>query len=144
MPGPFRLRRRVEFRDTDAAGIVHFSVFFLYMEQTEHEWLRDLGLSVHLRDADGVVSWPRVSARCDFRGVVRFEDLIDVELSVKRLGTKSVTYGFRFFHGESLVADGEVTAVCCRIREGLAPESIPIPASIRAKMATACPDTLSD
>ena len=42
----FKTRRRVEFRDTDMAGIVHFSVFFAYMEQAEHELLRSLGLGV--------------------------------------------------------------------------------------------------
>ena len=36
----FRTTRRVEFRDTDAAGIVHFSAFFFYMESVEHEFLR--------------------------------------------------------------------------------------------------------
>ena len=30
-PKEFTTTRRVEFRDTDAAGIMHFSVFFLYM-----------------------------------------------------------------------------------------------------------------
>lgn len=32
--------RRVECRDADAAGIVHFSAFFVYLEQAEHELLR--------------------------------------------------------------------------------------------------------
>ena len=40
MPEPYRTTRRVEFRDTDAAGIVHFSAFFFYMESVEHEFLR--------------------------------------------------------------------------------------------------------
>jgi len=141
MPSPFRVQRRVEFRDTDAAGIVHFSAFFLYMEQAEHEWLRQLGLSVLMRDAEGTISWPRVAVRCDYRGVVQFEDMLDIELSVARLGTKSVTYGFRFLKGDQLVAEGEVTSVCCRIRDSQPPESIPIPVAIRTKLATACPAT---
>ena len=36
----FTTARRIEFRDTDAAGIVHFSAFFLWMESAEHELLR--------------------------------------------------------------------------------------------------------
>ena len=47
MPYEFRCRQRVEFADTDMAGIVHFSNFFRYMERAEHEFLRSLGLSVH-------------------------------------------------------------------------------------------------
>lgn len=144
MSSPYRIQRRVEFRDTDAAGIVHFSVFFLYMEQTEHAWLRSLGLSVVQRDGAVSLSWPRVSARCDYRSAVQFEDLLDIELTVRRLGEKSVTYGFRFEQAGRLVAEGEVTAVCCVIRDGQHPQSIPIPAELRAKLASACPDTLNN
>ena len=32
-----RLVRRVQFYETDAGGIVHFSVYFRYMEEAEHE-----------------------------------------------------------------------------------------------------------
>ena len=43
---PLTTRRRVEFRDTDAAGIVHFSAFFVWMESAEHELLRAAGVPV--------------------------------------------------------------------------------------------------
>ncbi|HMO64742.1 MAG TPA: acyl-CoA thioesterase, partial [Verrucomicrobiota bacterium] len=32
MPSEFRIVRRVEFSDTDMAGIMHFSAFFRYMK----------------------------------------------------------------------------------------------------------------
>ena len=41
----FTATRRVEFRDTDAAGIMHFASFFPLMESVEHEF-SPLGLSV--------------------------------------------------------------------------------------------------
>jgi acyl-CoA thioester hydrolase len=129
----YHSQRRVEFRDTDAAGIAHFSVFFNYMEEVEHAFLRSLGLSVVLEDAEGVLSWPRVSAHCDYQGAVRFEDVLDVELTVERVGEKSVTYHFVFRHGEQQVALGRLTAVCCRLRDG-APRSVPIPVEIAAKL----------
>ena len=40
MATPFRVTRRVEFHETDMAGIVHFSNFFRYMEFAEVEFLR--------------------------------------------------------------------------------------------------------
>jgi len=43
MPASFRTTRRVEFGDTDMAGIVHFARFFCFMESAEHEMLRSLG-----------------------------------------------------------------------------------------------------
>jgi 4-hydroxybenzoyl-CoA thioesterase/acyl-CoA thioester hydrolase len=126
-PIVYHAQRRVEFRDTDAAGIMHFSAFFNYMEQVEHEFLRHLGMSVFERDDEGAISWPRVAVSCDFQGAVRFEDILDIAIEVIRRGEKSVTYGFRFTHADRPVADGRLTTVCCRLDGKAPPRSIPIP-----------------
>ena len=130
----FRTTRRVEFRDTDAAGIIHFSAFFFYMESVEHEFLRHLGLSVLTADAEGTISWPRVSVGCEFVSSVRFEDELEVALRLERLGTKSVTYEIEFTCQDRPVANGHTVAVCCRMRPDAPPESIPIPEPIAAKL----------
>jgi len=133
MSAPFRTIRRVEFRDTDAAGIAHFSVFFNYMEEAEHELLRSIGSSVLLQDDAGTTSWPRVAVSCDYRGAVRFEDDLAIEVRVERLGEKSVTYAFRFHHQDRDVAEGRITAVYCRVGPaGL--RSLPVPAELREKL----------
>lgn len=124
---PFRVPRRVEFCDTDAAGIVHFSAFFRYMEQAEHELLRSVGLSVLLSDAEGKISWPRVAARCDYQSPARFDEMLDIDVSIPRLGRSSVTYRFVFRRGEQLLATGEMTSVCCRIPADGPPKSLAIP-----------------
>jgi acyl-CoA thioester hydrolase len=134
MSEAYRTTRRVEFRDTDAAGIVHFSAFFFYMESVEHEFLRQLGLSVHATDGSAPVSWPRVSASCDFKSAVRFENELDVSLHIARLGEKSVTYEFEFSCAGRLVAIGKTVAACCRFFDGAGPKSVPIPADIAAKL----------
>lgn len=134
MPAPFRTRRRVEFRDTDAAGIMHFSAFFVFMEQAEHELLRQAGLSVVERDGDAEISWPRVSAECDFLSPVKFEQVLEIEVSVRRLGSKSVTYGFSFQCDGREVADGFITSVCCRMETGQPPRAIEIPERFRAAL----------
>lgn len=136
--GTFRSQRRVEFKDTDAAGIAHFSTFFNYMEEVEHAYLRSLGLSVVMRDSAGTLSWPRVSAQCDYEGAVRFEDVLDVELTVERVGEKSVTYCFTFLHDGRAVAAGHLTAVCCRMQDG-EPISVPIPDEIASKLRGTMP-----
>lgn len=137
MPSPFRTSRRVEFHDTDAAGLAHFSAFLLYMEQAEHELLRHLGLSVMMRDAEGKISWPRVAVNCEFQGTVVFEDVVDIDVGIERMGDKSVTYAFRFSCAGKDVAQGKITAVCCRIEENAPPRSISIPADIRQKLSAA-------
>jgi 4-hydroxybenzoyl-CoA thioesterase/acyl-CoA thioester hydrolase len=128
----FTTTRRVEFVETDAAGIVHFSAFFLYMEQAEHQLLRHLGLGVFLRDSEGEISWPRVSANCDYLGPAQFEDEIRIEVTVERVGEKSVTYAHRLTCGDRELARGRMTAVCCRVRHGHPPRPIPIPPPVAA------------
>ena len=106
---------------------MHFSTFFTYMEEAEHDFLRHLGLSV-VMEVDGLtLSWPRVSTKCDFTGVLQFETTFDVEVRVARIGEKSVTYAFRFFRGDEVVAHGQVVAVCCHVVPGQRPVSVPIP-----------------
>jgi acyl-CoA thioester hydrolase len=135
----FTATRRVEFRDTDAAGIMHFASFFPLMESVEHEFLRSLGLSVLTHDETGPISWPRVNAQCDFVGAVRFEDVLAISLSISRLGTKSVTYQFDIQHDQRPVGTGTITAVCCRLPKGdIELQSMPIPKEIADKMRPYC------
>lgn len=126
--------RLVEFSDTDMAGIMHFSAFFRYMEAAEHELLRSLGLSVYSEIDGAPISFPRVSAKCEYSSPARCEEVLDIDVHVRRVGTKSVTYGFIFRHEDRLVAEGEMTSVCCRVEHGHPPVSMPIPPSIGIKL----------
>ena len=49
MPYEFKMIHRVEFADTDMAGIIHFASYFRYMEVTEHAFFRSLGFSIYTR-----------------------------------------------------------------------------------------------
>lgn len=128
----FKTKRRVEFRETDTAGIVHFSNFFAYMEQAEHEFLRHVGMGVVCEIEGQKISFPRVNAQCNYRLAIRFEDVIEIHLTVQKLGTKSITYGFEFYLNDKPVADGSIAAVCCKFHHGQPPKSIPIPESFVA------------
>lgn len=145
---PFSYRRRVEFRDTDAAGIAHFSVFFPMMEEAEHAALRHVGLTV-MRPADvvGHLTWPRVAAHCDYLSAARFEDLLRIEVGVLRIGQTSVQYAFDFWRDANPVAaeaspaaaaehlaTGQITAVCCLWTPGQPLQKQPIPSDVRAAL----------
>ena len=135
MSHPFSVARRVEFCETDAAGIAHFSSFLCYMEQAEHALLRHLGTSVTSDIGDGWhLSWPRVHVECDYRGSARFEDCLSIQVVVERLGVRSVTYAFDFMLGEQSLASGKLVAVCCKVRPGEPLESMAIPAELRSSL----------
>lgn len=136
MSSPFQTSRLVEFHDTDMAGIMHFASFFVYMESAEHELLRSLGLSVHARMEDEHVSFPRVHATCNYSSPARCEEILDIAVVVARIGTKSVTYEFRFTRAGVEIATGSMTAVCCTVAASKPPVSRPIPAEIAEKLRT--------
>ncbi len=106
MSAPFRVSRRVDFCDTDMAGIIHFSNFFRYMEFAEVAFLRSRGLSVAMTWGEEHLGFPRVSATCDFLHPVRFDDVVEIAVNVERVGSKSVTYSFDFTHEGNPVARG--------------------------------------
>jgi YbgC/YbaW family acyl-CoA thioester hydrolase len=130
----FRMKRIVEFGDTDMAGIVHFAQFFNYMEAAEHAFLRSLGFSV-VMEWEGVrIGVPRVAASCEYLRPVRFEDELEITVSVKKLGRSSITYRFQFFKDGAEIAHGEITAVFCRMEHGEGMKAMEIPAAIRGKL----------
>lgn len=138
MTTPFRTTRRVEFAETDMAGIVHFSNFFRYMEAAEVEFLRSLDWSVSYRAPDGQrYGFPRVSATCDYMKPATFADLLEVTVAVLKVGRKSVTYRFEFFKQGALIARGQVSSVCCRVVGDHELESIEIPDVLRSKLEQA-------
>ncbi len=136
MAHEYDTRRRIEFVDTDMAGIVHFSRFYVLMEQAEHEFLRSLGLCVHGgEDEDGnTIGWPRLASSCTFSNPAYFEEELDIHLTVRRIGDKSMTYEFLFSRGETEIAHGELTVVCCRCNPGEEMKAITIPPGIRGKI----------
>lgn len=140
----FKLRRRVEFSETDSAGIVHFSNFFRYMESAEHAFFRSLGYSVMLKDFDPPLGFPRVHADCDYRQPLRFEDLVEIRLLVREKRSKKLSYQFRFSNVSSEppveVARGHLTVVCVAHLPDGSLRSAPIPSRI-AEMIEVAPES---
>src|SRR5262245_6146765 len=134
MPDAFHTTRRVDFVDTDMAGIVHFSNFFRFTESAEQEFLHALGLGVSLTWEGQPMGFPRVSAACSYLKPARFEDVLDIAVKIQTIGRKSVTYAFEFSRNGEPIARGEVSSVCCRVVGDHELESIEIPAGIRGKL----------
>lgn len=134
-----RTRRRIEFADTDMAGLVHFARFFVFMETAEHELLAALGSPVHSERDGGSFGWPRVSASCDYLSPARFGDLLDIRVTVARKGRSSLTYAFEITRGGEAVARGRVTAVFCRLDGPDGVRAVPIPAALADRIEEAPP-----
>ena len=113
MPYAFTRDRRIEFAETDMAGIAHFSNYYRYMEETEHAFFRALGCELHWEDDEAMHGFVRVNAACDFMAPLHYMDEVQIELLVRRVGASSITYDFHFRRqGEQRVlAKGSMTVV---------------------------------
>src|SRR5471032_321064 len=110
MASEYRFRRRVQFYETDAAGVVHFSWYFRYMEEAEHALWRAAGLSIAPPDAE--IAWPRVSATCDFHRPLRFEQEFDVWIRIAEMTTRTIRYSCILTAGDTQIATGSITVAC--------------------------------
>lgn len=140
----FKAIRRVEFSDTDMAGIMHFSNFFRFMETAEHAFFRSLGLSIAPGQGDPLVGWPRVHAQCDFKVALRFEDEVEIHLLVREKKSKALSYLFKFrklSNPPVEAARGFLTVVCVR-HEGGKMTACAIPQNVADKIETAPPESL--
>ncbi len=145
MPYEFKIERRVEFSETDMAGIVHYSNFFRYMETAEHAFYRSLGHSVVMKQIDPPLGWPRVHAECDYFKPLRFEDLVEVHMLVKEKRSKVLTYVFRFYRVDGKreeVARGSLTVVCVAHQNGTM-RSVEMPLELAAQIEVAPAELLA-
>jgi acyl-CoA thioesterase FadM len=118
MPSEYRMKRRVQFYETDMAGIVHFSWFFRY-----------LGVSV----ANGAgIGWPRVEASFEFYRPLKFEDEFDVHLRIVGKDARMIRYEGIISKGEARVATGRIAVKCVSTKPGEPMRSIDIPPEIDA------------
>lgn len=139
MPYEFYTKRRIEFADTDMAGIVHFSRFFVFMETAEHEFLRSLGTSVVTKLDNMQIGWPRLAASCEYLHPAKFEEVLDIRVAVARKGNKSMTYQFEFRRCETLIARGQMSSACCLVGAEGKLKAIPIPDFLATQLQEAPP-----
>jgi acyl-CoA thioesterase FadM len=106
-PSPARivLRRRIEWMDTDAAGIYHWTTAFRLAEAAEAAMHTALGIADR---TFGVT--PRVSVSAEFQRPLVFNDPVEVELAVESVGRSSVRYSLSITGPDGPAVSGHVTA----------------------------------
>lgn len=100
------ISRRVGWVDTDATGKWHQLTIMRWMMEAENELFRHAGVADHATGAT-----PPVHTEFDFRRPLRFDDEVDITLSVGEIGETSITYLLDVSrHGET-VASGRMVSV---------------------------------
>jgi YbgC/YbaW family acyl-CoA thioester hydrolase len=128
-PARIAVRRRVEWRDTDAAGIAHYTTAFSLAEAAEAALYTSLGADQRMFGAT-----PRVKATAEFRRSFAFNDLLEIAVTVASIGRSSLVYRFEITKEDEICAEGEVTT--CLIDPATA-RATPWPDDLRTMLGSA-------
>jgi len=126
-------QRRIQFADTDAAGVAHFSRLLCFVEEAEHDFFR----SRNLPSFGAGFGWPRVKLEVEFLAPGRFDDLLLVELEFCEAGKSTLTYQFAISSsGEPeagrLLYRGRVTTCFVKMDQGGRFAASPLPEQLVA------------
>ncbi len=122
-PAAHVYRRRVEFSDTDAAGVAHFSRLLAMMEEAVHDFFRKKSIPVF----SDSVGWPLVGLQVDFQAPCRFGEELEIFLSDFSPGESSLAFGFEARFESGRIFAGRATV--CQISPTTG-RPIPIPENI--------------
>lgn len=139
--------RRIEFSETDMAGLVHFSNFFKYMETAERDFFEAAGVDLIKTKPGELVGWPRARAECKFSAPIRFGDTIEIHLAVKSVKDRSIDYQFRIYRREddgsrTHAAKGHMTTVLTQLTASGELKSVELTDEVRAKITEAPAEAL--
>ena len=101
---------RVQWGDTDAAGIVFYPNYFRWFDHAGHEFLRRVGLPVEMLMRQYQTALPIIEVGCRFHQPVRYNDSLTIETAITEVRTRS----FRFEHRVS--RDGAITGIGFDVR----------------------------
>lgn len=109
MAGGFRTSLRVRWGEVDAQGVVFNPNYFVYADVAATEFFRAAGV---MSDAypDMGQSYV-VDARAAFRASARFDDLLEIGVSVPRVGRSSYDLRIDIFRGGDLLTEVSLTYV---------------------------------
>jgi acyl-CoA thioester hydrolase len=121
-PFKFSARTRVGFSDTDAQGIVYYGRYMPYFDLARVEYHRHLDL---LGAEPAEREFVMRAMTVEYHAPARFDDPIEVEVRVARIGISSVTYDFAaHLEGAALAVTATQTLVLIEL-PGRRPYPVP-------------------
>lgn len=124
MPVEHTERMRVNWVDTDASGLIHYTAALRYFEVPEHALMRELL-------AERAFLLPRVHVEADYEAPLRYPDEFDCTARVVGVGRSSIRWEYQIVRADGVLAiRGRIVAVAV----GEDGQKMEIPAEVRARL----------
>ena len=98
---------KVYYKDVDKMGIVYYSRYFEYFEETRTELLLSNGICVTELEKKGIMI-PVISSHCDYKYGAKFEDIIQIKSWIEQnpRSTMKIFYEANLKETNILIATG--------------------------------------
>ncbi|MEH7226058.1 thioesterase family protein [Bacillus sp. JJ1566] len=119
---------RVEWGDTDAAGIVFSPNFYKWMDQAAHYYFESIGFPLSKLVRDERIGIPLLESKCTFQKPLYFEDDVVIETTIREMRDKVIHFVHEFYKDDKQIANGyQIRAVASISEDNLKAISIPEP-----------------
>ncbi len=123
-----KYRFRVEWGDTDAAGIVYSPNFYKWMDQAAHYYFESIGFPLSRLVRDEKIGIPLLESKCNFQRPLYFEDEVIIHTTIEELRDKVVHFRHEFYRKDEKIAKGyQIRALASIGGNNLKAISIPQP-----------------
>ncbi|MCM2334473.1 MAG: acyl-CoA thioesterase [Anaeromyxobacteraceae bacterium] len=106
-------RLRVIYGDTDQMGVVYYANYLRYFEAGRNEFIRAKGLRYRDFEARYGLLLPVAEASVSYRQPARYDDLLDVEITLGEVRRASARFDYRIVREDgALLATGHTVHAC--------------------------------
>ena len=117
-------RVKVQWGDTDAAGIVFYPNYYKWMDEATHELFSRIGYPTHQLLEDQIVI-PLLETHCTYKKPVHYNVDLSVQLQVEYVKDKVFKVLYSFYLENELVAEGYGVRAWATLGDRLRAVSIP-------------------
>ena len=105
-------RIRVIYGDTDQMGVVYYANYLRYFEAGRNEYIRAKGLRYRDFEEQFGLLLPVAEASVSYRSPARYDDLLDLEVSLGEVRRASARFEYRLLREGTLLATGHTVHAC--------------------------------
>lgn len=100
--------RKAHYYETDQMGIIHHANYIHWMEEARVDFMEQIGFGYD-RAVDAGINFALLGVSCEYKSMVRFGDIVNIQVSVSFLSATKMTVQYQMTDAASgkLRATGE-------------------------------------
>jgi acyl-CoA thioester hydrolase len=92
---------RINWGDTDKAGIVWYPNYFKWFDMAGHQFFRSIGLSPLKLEEEKNIILPLLDAGCTFEKPLYYDNIITIRTTIDEINRKTIRLKHEVFRGDT-------------------------------------------